>query len=718
MVRSDADGATAPGAGSLVATQDVAGLSPGASATFPTRVTIGDDFPAGDYFLSAVANFGLTVAEADTSNDGLSSAVPISVKSNLTKFKSASAAFSQTSPPAPTAPAGFGPLDVTCDAEGSVNLTGTFQINSQQGNSAQGQANLTGTLNDSPVQYLISFAGSGSDNGSVTAVLNSVVFRSLTTPLTGNGNGSLVGTLQGRTLVASVSGQFATSTGGACVFTGTLEAQAQTSFQLRTGGGLDDLSSFGFGFTPSEPPAFPVGPTGGGAEFRVFFDTNYPDPSTVRFTGPAGSGITNQPADSHDSGQGGDGARYRTGGDHSGNLPGGTWTVLYKGQPHTFTMPSFNANGSFVVVFPTVTVDANDNLTRIDWVYRNRQNGSVLATVPSFIAGINVRVEVNSSSGDQPESTMLSPATQTFDIVAAGFSAKWSKVYSVRFQYVDFAGNIYEQSYGKAFSVQLSPRLENVYGNFFCNSGLAGTSGCLTRSLDVFVNVPMNSVNRTNCQGGPAPFFVQIQNDDAVLGSPNATLPYNDPTCIFWTGTTNFNNGSTSTDIFSIGTDLDTASPTGGPVTLSAGTKFDITISTNLTDPTLDVHTIVATLDSPEADPAVDVVRIPGASGVGPLGSTLADAKLGQAQTISWTAPSFPVRSLFINPVVSTSPTGQGTFCSPNLPDLAPGTTQATFTFPATCNGQAVQQASVCIFYEGENGETSDACWFFSNQGG
>ena len=68
--------------------------------------------------------------------------------------------------------------------------------------------------------------------------------------------------------------------------------------------------------------------------------------------------------------------------------------------------------------------------------------------------------------------------------------------------------------------------------------------------------------------------------------------------------------------------------------------------------------------------------------------------------------------------MVYTSPTGQGTFCSPNLPDLAPGTTQATFTFPATCNGQAVQQSSVCIFYEGENGETSDACWFFSNQGG
>src|SRR5207237_5820725 len=145
--------------------------------------------------------------------------------------------------------------------------------------------------------------------------------------------------------------------------------------------------------------------------YNIYYSNRSPSSST----GPPGPATTNQPANSHDSGHDCDVARHRVRNEHTTacTLPCGTWTVLYKGQPHTFALPSFNANGSFVVVFPTVTVDANDNLTRIDWVYRNRQNGSVLATVPSFIAGINVRVDVNSSSGDQPESTMLSPAAQT-----------------------------------------------------------------------------------------------------------------------------------------------------------------------------------------------------------------------------------------------------------------------------------------------------------------
>ena len=64
-------------------------------------------------------------------------------------------------------------------------------------------------VNDSPVQYLISFTGTGDDSGNVTAVLTSIVFKSLTPPLfTGSGNGSLTGTLVNRTLVANVTGQF------------------------------------------------------------------------------------------------------------------------------------------------------------------------------------------------------------------------------------------------------------------------------------------------------------------------------------------------------------------------------------------------------------------------------------------------------------------------------------------------------------------------------
>ena len=99
-----------------------------------------------------------------------------------------------------------------------------------------------------------------------------------------SGNGSLVGRLNGRLLSANVSGQFVTSTGGGCLFTGTLQAQAQTSFVFRVGAGSDSLPGFGFGTTPPDP-VFPVKPSGAGAELQVFFDSGFPDPKTVLFTG-------------------------------------------------------------------------------------------------------------------------------------------------------------------------------------------------------------------------------------------------------------------------------------------------------------------------------------------------------------------------------------------------------------------------------------------------
>ena len=82
---------------------------------------------------------------------------------------------------------------------------------------------------------------------------------------------------------------------------------------------------------------------------------------------------------------------------------------------------------------------------------------------------------------------------------------------------------------------------------------------------------------------------------------------------------------------------------------------------------------------------------------------------------ISWTRPSFPVASLFINPIVNTSAVGGGPFCSVNQnnPNLDPNATQATFTLPTTCNGQPVQSASFCVFYSAVDGRTSNACWFW-----
>ncbi|HET7342527.1 MAG TPA: CARDB domain-containing protein [Methylomirabilota bacterium] len=116
---------------------------------------------------------------------------------------------------------------------------------------------------------------------------------------------------------------------------------------------------------------------------------------------------------------------------------------------------------------------------------------------------------------------------------------------------------------------------------------------------------------------------------------------------------------------------------------------------------------------------AADVINIPNPATptLKPSNFSLATA-LASPVTISWTQPTFQVDTLFVNPNVYVSPTGQGFFCSVQDSqfggNLDPGTTQATITFPRTCNGQPVQQASVCIFYIGTGGETSDACWFWS----
>src|SRR5262249_1474281 len=158
---------------------------------------------------------------------------------------------------------------------------------------------------------------------------------------------------------------------------------------FRTGTGRDDAGSFGFppasiGTAFSQPASvnFPLFPQGGGAELRVFFDSDYPDPATVLFTGPAGSGFTNQPANPSDSSIDDHEAHYRIGRDTGGVIPGGRWSVLYKGVAQTFTLPPFNANASWVVILPTANVDVDGNLASISWQYM-RANGSAFSAPPS-----------------------------------------------------------------------------------------------------------------------------------------------------------------------------------------------------------------------------------------------------------------------------------------------------------------------------------------------
>src|SRR5262249_43150994 len=225
------------------------------------------------------------------------------------------------------------------------------------------------------------------------------------------------------------------------------------------------VSSFGAGVTAAEP-SFPVIPQGVAPELKVFFDSDLPDPKTVTFTGPTGSGIASKPADSQNSEVTalGAGTRYRTATINGTGFPAGQWIVSYKGQSKSFTLPSFNANASFVVVFPTAVVDDAGNLTGVNWVYRNRLNGNVLTTSPAFIAGISVNALLN--GGGASRSAILSPSVTSFNFAAGGVSPlAWVNVSGIRFEYTDLAGNRVIQEYGKSSGpgvvIDLPPNVVN-----------------------------------------------------------------------------------------------------------------------------------------------------------------------------------------------------------------------------------------------------------------
>jgi hypothetical protein len=683
-----------PGAGSLLTQRDIASLAPGASVSLPTQISIDDDLPPGDYFVSAIADFQSAVGEADEGNNGLASAPSfIRVVRNLTKFQSASANLSQSSP----SPLQFPrvPLDVTCDAPGAINLSGSFTITSQLAQDATGVADLTGTLNNVPVRYVIAFSGTADATDHLVATLTSI---SATGAFIGSGSGTFDGTLDGQTLTGTVSGTINTSTGGVCAFTGSLTAQATSSSALKFATRIRP-GSFGFDVTPDNV-LFPQAADGYAAIFTVLFDEGgFPDPSTVRFTGPAGSGYTNTPADSELSGTNPDGTKARyVSPPRSGipTVPGGVWSVLYKGTSRSFVVPPLDFDARLVVLYPTVTIDVGGVLNKVDWVYKDRLTGAVLTAVPSFIRNVQVSLSLNNDSFDL-ESPLLDRSVNSYTVPSR---PSFADIRELSLRYTDLAGNVYFIDYGKAFRIQVEARLENTYGN--SPSGPYPPGGSRERLLQLFVDVSAGSVNTTDCsaqgQSGPS-FFVSVVNDGAAGPYPSAE-------CLEPTGTTQFDDDSGLIDIFSARTNLDSRSV---PYPLPVGTTFVV----NVTPLSAQPQTVLATLTNPEANPLTDFIKIPReTTAPAPSGGGLADARLGQNMTVSWSLPSFPILEQRFSPIVNLP---DHRFCSGVQQDLPPGTTTATFKFPTQCFGQAPTVAQFCIFFKGENGESSTGCWFFQD---
>ena len=236
-------------------------------------------------------------------------------------------------------------------------------------------------------------------------------------------------------------------------------------------------------------------------------------------------------------------------------------------------------------------------------------------------------------------------------------------------------------------------------------------------------------------QSSGPPFNVGIQNRNGTTG----VVPYDTAACMERTSTTFFPDGIVPVDIFSRRDHLDTDFGSSLPP-VPVGTQFQFNVIPSVNSG-LPPQTVITTLRNAEADPATDFISIPnpapGLSTMKPTGFTLADAKLGQNLTVSWTLPtSFEIGNVMLTGNVTASESsgqsaGQSApgqsppaftlpplSCTPSSIDLPVTTTSATFKFPTSCFGMPVTQAQFCIFVTGTaatQGKTTAACWFFQD---
>ena len=201
--------------------------------------------------------------------------------------------------------------------------------------------------------------------------------------------------------------------------------------------------SFGSGYTPSV--SYPVALASYSANFDVENDTGLPAASAVYFTGPAGSGLIHQAADSDNSWIDSSSAAYQSPFISSpAAAPGGTWVVNYKGTDHTFQAADPQAASRLVIPLPTVTVSGGV-LQSVTWAYRNPTTGAALGGAPAYVTGI--QLQVGGSGGDRIyDSPWLTPGVTSHTLTS---TLTWSSVGMIYMAYDDSLDNHYVVSFTK-----------------------------------------------------------------------------------------------------------------------------------------------------------------------------------------------------------------------------------------------------------------------------
>ena len=214
---------------------------------------------------------------------------------------------------------------------------------------------------------------------------------------------------------------------------------------------LGVVGEFGSSRTPTV--TYPVSIHNYRVLFHVYNETNPPAASTVFFTGPPGSGLTNSPADSSLGAvqSGPDVVYFSLQTKNPSIAMGGNWSINYRSNANNFVVPDPQAQTRVLVPLPTVTI-SNGFLRSLTWTYKD-QNGNPITGTPGFVQ--NDRIDLIDQNGNLFDTEVIPPTTSY--AYAATNLYSWLDVGILRMNYYDDLTN----QYFVAFS-ESSPTLTGV----------------------------------------------------------------------------------------------------------------------------------------------------------------------------------------------------------------------------------------------------------------
>ncbi|MCX7738289.1 MAG: hypothetical protein N2Z80_02570 [Hydrogenothermaceae bacterium] len=194
--------------------------------------------------------------------------------------------------------------------------------------------------------------------------------------------------------------------------------------------------------------------------FRLSFDAfDENRPQYVEFTGPINSDLNNAPSSQANTYPNSTTyfspyIGYSPGSTGNKIPPSGSYTVSYKGRSFVFNIPDqSSAPSRIVIAVPTVTLNQNGTINKLNWVYKMPAGNSTLSPT-AVIREIEVQIDgtgTSCSSYPQPNriynSGMLKPGVVEHTLSCQNIN--WQSVSRIHMSYNDVYGNHYVITWNK-----------------------------------------------------------------------------------------------------------------------------------------------------------------------------------------------------------------------------------------------------------------------------